>query len=168
MLLERYISIVMIAFSLFFLVMSFQIENRAGDLIAPGSWPAGLMIIMLVLSIVLFIKTFSKKGNQVKTANEEAEDLANEEEKLVYPKKFFYLLGALIGYTLLLEYVGFIIDTVVFIFVLSLIFGIKNWTRGLLTGLFATAGAVVLFPILLNTPFPRGVGIFSTLSLLFY
>lgn len=170
MLLERYISIVMIAFSLFFLVMSFQIENRAGDLIAPGSWPAALMIIMLVLSTVLFIKTFSSKskGNQVKTANEEAEDLANKDEALVYPKKFFYLLGALIGYTLLLEYVGFIIDTVVFIFVLSLIFGIKNWTRGLLTGLLATAGAVVLFPILLNTPFPRGVGIFSTFSLLFY
>ncbi|WP_404332607.1 tripartite tricarboxylate transporter TctB family protein [Mesobacillus maritimus] len=168
MLLERYISIVMIAFSLFFLVMSFQIENRAGDLIAPGSWPAALMIIMLVLSIVLFIKTFSNKRNLVKTANEEAEDLANEEENLVYPKKFFFLLGALIGYTLLLEYVGFIIDTVVFIFVLSLIFGIKNWTRGLLTGLLATAGAVVLFPILLNTPFPRGVGIFSTFSLLFY
>jgi hypothetical protein len=168
MLLERYISIVMIAFSLFFLAMSFQIENRSGDLIAPGSWPAALMFIMLVLSIVLLIKTFSSKRIEMKTANEQAEDLANDEDALVYPKRFFYLLGALIGYTLLLEYVGFIIDTVVFIFVLSLIFGVKNWTRGLLTGLLATAGAVVLFPILLNTPFPRGVGIFSTFSLLFY
>jgi Tripartite tricarboxylate transporter TctB family len=168
MLLERYISIVMIAFSLFFLVMSFQIENRAGDLIAPGSWPAALMFIMLVLSIVLLIRTFSSKRSEVKTANEKAEDLANDEDALVYPKRFFYLLGALIGYTFLLEYVGFIVDTILFIFILSLTFGVKKWTTGLLTGFLATAGAVILFPIVLNTPFPRGVGIFSAFSLLFY
>lgn len=168
MLLERYISIVMIGFSLIFLVLSFQIENRTGDLIAPGSWPAALMIIMLVLSIVLFIRTFSKKQSQVKTENEKAEEMANEEDKLVFPKKFFYLLGALIGYTLLLEYVGFIVDTLVFIFILALTFGVRNWKSGLLTAFLATAGAILLFPILLNTPFPRGIGIFSTFSLLFY
>ncbi|MCM3585963.1 tripartite tricarboxylate transporter TctB family protein [Mesobacillus maritimus] len=168
MLLERTISIIMIAFSALFLVQSLQLENRTGGLVGPGTWPAALMILMLVLSIVLLVKTFLKKGVQVKTANEEAEDLANEDDQLVYPKRFFYLLGALIIYTLLLDYVGFIVDTLVFIFVLSLIFGVKHWSRGLLTGILATAGAVVLFPILLNTPFPRGVGIFSTFSLLFY
>lgn len=168
MLLERTISIFMIAFSTFFLVMSFQIENRSGDLIAPGSWPGALMTIMLVLSIVLLIKTFRVKETQVKTANEQAEDLANDEDELVYPKRFFYLFGTLVVYTLFLEYIGFIIATILFIFALSLIFGIGKWTRGLLTGFLATAGAVILFPILLNTPFPRGVGIFSTFSLLFY
>jgi len=170
MLLERTISFIMIAFSAFFLVMSFQIENRAGDLIAPGTWPGGLMTIMLILSIILFLRTFSSKANQTitKTANEEAEDLANEDEKLVYPVKFFYLIGALVVYTLLLEYVGFIVDTILFIFVLSLVFGIKKWTSGLVTAVLATGGAVILFPILLNTPFPRGIGIFNTFSLLFF
>jgi hypothetical protein len=168
MLLERYISIVMIAFSLFFLVMSFQIENRAGDLIAPGSWPAALMIIMLVLSTALLVRTFSSKRSEVKTANEQAEDMANDEDALIYPKRFFYLLGTLIVYTFLLEYIGFIVDTILFIFILSLTFGMKKWTTGLLTAFLATGGAVLLFPIVLNTPFPRGVGVFSTFSLLFY
>jgi len=170
MLLERTISIIMIAFSSFFLVLSFQIENRTGDLIAPGTWPGGLMTIMLILSIILFFRSFSAKSNLniTKTANEEAEDLANEDEKLVYPVKFFYLIGALLVYTFLLEYVGFIVDTILFIFFLSFIFGIKKWISGLLTAILATGGAVILFPILLNTPFPRGVGIFNTFSLLFF
>ncbi|WP_053362995.1 tripartite tricarboxylate transporter TctB family protein [Bacillus sp. FJAT-27251] len=169
MLLDRTISIILILFSSIFFVLSLQIENRTGDLIAPGSWPAGLLLVILVLSVVMLKRTFGKqKGRIEKTSSEKAEDLANDEEKLVYPAKFFYLFGALVVYTFLLDYVGFILDTVLFIFVLALVFGMKKWTHSLLTGILATAGAVVLFPLLLNTPFPRGTGIFSTFSLLFY
>jgi ABC-type multidrug transport system permease subunit len=169
MLLERIISIVVIVFSSVFLVLAFQIENRSGDLIAPGSWPAALLALMLILAVVLLAKSFGKRKQKVeKTSSEQAEDLAHDEEKLVYPRKFYYLLAALAGYTLLLETVGFIVSTTLFIFILAFIFGMKKWTHMMLTGILATAGAVVLFPILLHTPFPRGTGIFHTLSLLFY
>lgn len=169
MLLERNLSIIMIVFSSFFLVMSLQIENRTGNLISPGSWPAALMMLMFILSVTLLVRTFRNKNNRnIQNDKPEDGDDEEDEEKLVYPKRFILLLGTLAIYTFILGYVGFIAATILGIFVLSFLFGMKSWVRALLTGTFATAGAVVLFPILLNLPFPRGVGIFQMFSLLFY
>jgi uncharacterized membrane protein len=169
MILERNLSIIMIVFSSFFLVMSLQLENRAGNLIAPGSWPAALMVLMLILSVILLARTFSKKNSQniqINNREEDADD--NDEEKLVYPKRFFLLFITLAIYTFILGYVGFIVATILGIFVMSFLFGMKSPIRALITGIFAVAGSIVLFPILLNLPFPRGVGIFQMFSLLFY
>ncbi|KML37337.1 MULTISPECIES: tripartite tricarboxylate transporter TctB family protein [Bacillaceae] len=169
MLLERNLSIIMIVFSSFFLVMSLQIENRTGNIIAPGTWPAALMILMLILSVFLLIRTFKNKNSQnLQNKGPESDASEADEEKLVYPKRFILLLGTLAIYTFILGYVGFIAATILGIFVLAFLFGMKSWVRALLTGILSTAGSIVLFPILLNLPFPRGVGIFQMFSLLFY
>ncbi|KAF0817801.1 hypothetical protein KIS4809_3319 [Bacillus sp. ZZV12-4809] len=166
MTLERNLSIIMIVFSSFFLVMSLQIENRTGNFIAPGAWPAALMLLMLILSVFLLIRTFKAKKNQ----NIQKSDSENEadDEKLVYPKRFFLMLVILAVYTFVLGYVGFIVSTIFGVFALAILFGMKGRVRPFLTGVLSTAGSIVLFPILLNLPFPRGIGIFQVFSLMFY
>ncbi|PAE26220.1 MULTISPECIES: tripartite tricarboxylate transporter TctB family protein [Bacillaceae] len=165
--LERNLSIIMVVFSSFFLVMSLQVENRTGNIISAGTWPAALMILMLVLSAVLLVRTLNGKNNQ-NMQEKGAEETGDDDEQLVFPKKFFILFAVLAIYTFILGYVGFIIATILGIFAMALLFGMKSYIRALLTGILATAGSIVLFPILLNLPFPRGTGIFYTLSLLFY
>lgn len=165
--LERNLSIIMVLFSSFFLVMSLQVENRTGNIISAGTWPAALMILMLVLSAVLLVRTLKAKNNQ-NMQEKGAEETGDDDEQLVFPKKFFILFAVLAIYTFILGYVGFIIATILGIFAMALLFGMKSYIRAFLTGILATAGSIVLFPILLNLPFPRGTGIFYTLSLLFY
>ncbi|MCM3707514.1 MULTISPECIES: tripartite tricarboxylate transporter TctB family protein [Cytobacillus] len=165
--LERNLSIIMVVFSSFFLVMSLQVENRTGNIISAGTWPAGLMILMLILSVVLLVRAFKTKN--IQNIQESKDDVPeDDDEKLVFPKKFFFLFAVLAVYTFILGYVGFIIATVLGIFTMALLFGMRSYIRALLTGILATAGSIVLFPILLNLPFPRGTGIFYAFSLLFY
>ncbi len=159
---ERIIPILLTIFSAFFLVMSLQIENRSSTFIAPGTWPAVLMLLMLILSIVDLIRSFRKSNTTVK---EEVED---DEDSLIYPAKFFILIGALAIYTFILGYAGFVVSTLLIIFILTLLFGMKNWLNRLATSVASTAAFIIIFPILLSTPFPRGVGIFRTISSLFY
>ncbi|MCM3244193.1 tripartite tricarboxylate transporter TctB family protein [Cytobacillus oceanisediminis] len=166
--LERNLSIIMIVFSSFFLVMSLQVENRTGNIISAGTWPAALMILMLILSVILLMRALKVKNvENIKGDDIDSAD-ADNEEQLVHPRKFFLLFAVLATYIFILGYVGFIAATILGIFVMALLFGMKSYIRALLTGILATAGSIVLFPILLNLPFPRGTGIFYSLSLLFY
>lgn len=170
---ERILSVSTIIFAAFFLVLSLQIENRANSLIGPGTWPAALMAMMLVLGILLTINVFRKKKEEAPAAVTDTipgdEDvMAEYEDEMLYPKKFYYMLGLLVVYIVGLYFIGFILSTVILIAVAALLFGMKKWVNALVTAVVSTAGFIVLFPILLNLPFPRGIGIFRDISQLFY
>ncbi len=165
MIVERFISIGFLVFGAYFLVISLQLESRPNVEINPGAWPAFLTLMMIVLGIVLLIR--SMKAQPVVVEEEEESDLLAEGE-LVYPKNFIYLIIVLALYIICLNYLGFIISTILVLFVTTAFFGMKKWSSRIVTSVVATAGFILLFPILLQAPFPRGVGIFRTISLLFY
>ena len=172
---ERILSVSTIVFAAFFLVLSLQIEARADNLIGPGTWPGALMAMMLVLGIILTISLFRKKKAETASAatateiTADDEDLMAEyEDEIVYPNKFYYMIGLLILYTIGLTIIGFILSTVLLILAGALLFGMKKWITALITAVVSTAGFILLFPILLSLPFPRGIGIFRDFSLLFY
>ncbi len=172
MLIERFLSIAIMIFASFFLVMSLQLESRSSVEIPPGAWPLFLTVMMLILGIVLTVRSFKKPNNKLDHSSamkqeETAEDILVEDE-LVYPKNFIFLFGGLVVYVSLLGYLGFIVATLLVIFGITGLFGMKKWFNRLLTSVLSTAGFIILFPILLQLPFPRGEGIFRTISLLFY
>src|SRR5699024_1662592 len=142
--------------------------------IGPATWPMVLMGVMLVLGLTLTFQVFEAHKQQKK--QEQQEDPFDktevseeyEEDKIVSPKKFYYLFGMLVAYVIGLHYFGFIVSTLLVTFALALLFGMKKWTTSLITSIICTGSFVFLFPILLNLSFPRGVGFFRELSILFY
>lgn len=172
---ERILSVSTIVFAAFFLTMSLQIESRADSAIGPASWPTALMVMMLILGITLTFNVFkknkkNKKNTTLENGNLKSEEkvITDDEEELVYPSRFYYILLLLIVYIIALYFIGFIFSTLILITVATLLFGMKKWRNRLITAIASTAGFIILFPVLLSLPFPRGVGIFRDISLLFY
>lgn len=164
---ERVLSLGFILFGVFFFIMSLSLESRPNVVINPGSWPAFLTAMTILLGSVLLLRTFKKQQIDVSEENKEVEELL-EEEKLVYPQNFYYLLILFIIYTALINYLGFIVTTILVLVWLYALFGMRSWSHRIITAVVSTAAFIVIFPMLLSTPFPRGVGIFRTFSLLFY
>lgn len=172
MLVDRMIAMIAIVFSVFFLVMSLQIEGRSSSPITPGSWPAALMIILLVLSIILLIRTYRqsriRNTDSSENESENGDKEFNDEDSLVYPIRFFVLIGVLTFFVAVFSYTGFIFASLITIYLLTMLFGMKKISQRLLTSALGTAGFVLVFTILLNIPFPRGIGVFRTISMMFY
>lgn len=167
---ERTLSISTIIFAAFFLILSLQIENGSNDSIGPSTWPLGLMIMMLVLGLILTFNVFRKNNKQKElTSNSnDTDDTDDTDDELVHPHKLYFMIIFLVLYIIGLYYVGFIVSTFILILLLTLLFGMKKWVNRFTTALLSTAGFVVLFPILLSLPFPRGIGLFRELTMLFY
>ncbi|WP_404455066.1 tripartite tricarboxylate transporter TctB family protein [Oceanobacillus kapialis] len=161
-----FLSIFTILFSVFFLYMTSRIPQSSSTyIIGPKTWPIILLTLMLVLGIIMFIKTYFQ-------AKKDVEDVVSEEKEPV--KKVFnvhasIIVAVIVGiYLFLLNTLGFILSSLLFIFVVSLLLGIKRKTHSILLSVIGTAALVYLFCILLGIPLPRGIGIFRDLSLLFY
>ncbi|NEU31890.1 tripartite tricarboxylate transporter TctB family protein [bacterium LRH843] len=173
MLVERILSIGIVIFATFFLIMSLMLESRSNVQISPSAWPIFLTSMMIILGIVLIVRNFKKQPintEEITLENkkeETVEDLLAEDE-LMYPKNFIYLFITLIVYAALLGYLGFIMATFLVNIVIASLFGMRKWSTKIITSIVSTTGFIILFPILLHLPFPRGVGIFRTISLLFY
>jgi len=165
---ERILSVSTIIFATFFLILSFQIESDASSAIGPSSWPLALMGMMLVLGIILTFNVFRNRRQKELSSNPDDTDDADDDDELVYPYKLYYLIIFLVFYTIGLHYVGFIVSTFILILLLTLLFGMNKWVNRLTTAIVSTASFIVLFPILLNLPFPRGIGFFREISILFY
>jgi len=64
--------------------------------------------------------------------------------------------GALVGFCLLLSWVGYPVAALVFVAVLLRWLG-AGWKSALVIGLTSAAGSYYLFGVLLNVPLPRGI-----------
>jgi putative tricarboxylic transport membrane protein len=160
---------IVILFAVFFLAMTPQIVITNGSfIIGPRSWPYILLTLILVLALYGIVKTYvlSKKTTIIEPADHDVEDEPN--------RRFFRLsipmvsLGMVIIYVLLLNILGFIISSLLFLYVISLLLGQKNQLNSIIFAVITTGVFVVLFSVLLSIPLPRGLGIFRQLSLLFY
>ena len=127
---ERLISIGFILFGAFFFVLSLTLESRPNVVINPGTWPAFLTAMIVILGAVLLIRTFKKPKETVSDDEQVVEELL-EEEEIFYPRNFFYLIGLFVIYIALLNYLGFIITTVFTLIGLTMLFGTNssNYTR---------------------------------------
>lgn len=168
---ERILAIGIVVFAAFFFVMALTFESRSSVEIDPMAWPIFLTVMMMILGIILIVRSFRKQKAVVekKTSGEEetVEELLAEDE-FVYPRNLIYLFITLVIYVSLLDYLGFIFSTILVLIIATALFGMKKWSGRIVTSVLATTGFILLFPILLQSPFPRGQGVFRTISLLFY
>ena len=63
------------------------------------------------------------------------------------PKKFFMLIFSLIAYVVMMEYIGFIIATFIFLIVTMRVMGYKNFLRSVVISVAITGGVYLLFQV---------------------
>ncbi len=120
-----------------------------GTTLGPGLFPLILGMAMVAVHTLLFFKATASKGN------------ISVPEDMVPPRTgvitLILIIGSLVAYTLLLEFLGFILSTFAFLAVLFIALEpTKKWKS------FALAGAVVaviyaLFVLVLRMQVPRGL-----------
>lgn len=157
-------------FSLFFLFMALDIDaNRSSYSLGPAFWPMFLLISMMILSIVLVLRTkFSKKVIVDEDDNDLMEEFLDDESKnsSLVSVIGFSIIAALLAYIVIIPWVGFVFASFLFIAVIATILGQKLW-NSFVFSLVSSITMAVFFIGVLNISFPKGIGVFRTLSSLF-
>lgn len=103
---DRIASIVFFIIGVLFFTEALKISDSAyGSSVGPKIFPMGLGASLIVLSALLIFQSF--KAKSIKTAGDESDSPQY--------KRFLIILGAAIGYVLLLEPLGYVITTFVFL-----------------------------------------------------
>jgi putative tricarboxylic transport membrane protein len=111
-----------------------------------GFLPILVGVLMFLLSLILFIQSFSKKGEEIKT---------------LWAKggtgRVLLILTSLIIYGLLLESLGFILMTFLLMGFLLLVIGSQRITLVVLISLFSSIGCYAVFQLWLEVQLPKGI-----------
>ncbi|KKI93829.1 transporter [Bacillus sp. SA1-12] len=139
---DRYSSIVYMMVGIFFIFESRNISDTAyGSNVGPDIFPTILGAILILLSIRLFYETFHYF------------DPATEKESLDY-KRFFIILVSALFYALLLENVGFILTTFLFLLICFQVMDRKQIFKSAIIAACFSGGVYFLFVEVLEGSLP--------------
>ncbi|MGM7720177.1 tripartite tricarboxylate transporter TctB family protein [uncultured Metabacillus sp.] len=139
---DRYSSIVYLMIGIFFISESRNISDTAyGSNVGPDIFPTILGAILILLSIRLFYETFHYL------------DPATEKEVLDY-KPFFSILISALFYALLLESVGFILTTFLFLLICFQVMDRKQLIKSAVIAACFSGGVYYLFVEVLEGSLP--------------
>ena len=132
-----------------FCIGGFHYGIRRSGIPGPGFLPFVTGIILVALSLILLISRFLDRGGR---AGPKEEPMPGG----LALSRILIVLGALCLYVLILEPLGFMVTTFLFMIVL-LRLEPRKWMFILLVSIGATAFFFVLFKVLLRVPLPAGV-----------
>ena len=111
-------------------------DGTLNTAIGPGIFPSALGIALMVLSVTLFYETMKYK--KAHGADVSSESSTNDPEVKSNRKAFFIILIAAFLYVLLLEKLGYLITTVVFLFVTFQAMDKSKWVTSLIVAVLFT------------------------------
>jgi putative tricarboxylic transport membrane protein len=118
--------------------------------LGPGVWPRFLAILMAFLAILLLIGTFIPKSND-----------ESEKEPVKFNsggvKRVFAITGTLVLFVFMLQTLGLLISSFIFIVLVMLVMGERRikWLLGTSFGI--TFGIWIVFELLLKLMLPRPI-----------
>lgn len=139
---DRYASIVFLLIGVLFIVESRKISASSyGSNVGPDIFPIGLGILLVLLSIKLFIETAKMKKEDTKG------------EKPDY-KRFLIIFGAAVLYVVLLEPLGYVITTFLFLVVGFQVLEKGGWLKTIAIAAAFSFGVYYLFVMVLQGSLP--------------
>ena len=140
--------------TIFFLVMALGIcleSTRMGlgslSNPGPGLLPLGCGLILGILSLIVFARTFQKADAQRAILWQPGTRWRN----------LFLAVFSLIGYAFLIDLLGFHFITFVWTSFVCRCVGRMRWKTALITSVVATASSYLLFEQFLTVRFPKGI-----------
>lgn len=131
---DRIASVIFLALGIIVVIEAQKISTSAyGSSVGPSVFPTGLGILLIVLSILLFVDTVRHKKTYA---------LVDEKEDVTTPnyKRFIIIFLSALGYVLLLDVLGYLITTFVF-----LVIGFQTLERGKIINSIIIAAAFSCF-----------------------
>lgn len=139
---DRYASAIFLLIGVFFIVESRKIAATSyGSNVGPDIFPIGLGILLILLSIKLFIETAQRKQEE------------RGGEKPDY-KRFLIIFGAAVLYIVLLEPLGYVITTFLFLVIGFQVLEKGGWLKTLVIAAAFSFGVYYIFVGLLQGSLP--------------
>ncbi|WLD94472.1 tripartite tricarboxylate transporter TctB family protein [Alkalihalobacillus sp. AL-G] len=142
---NRKVSIALLLLAIFYLVLSFKLPSYAYVPVDSDLVPIGLGFILIGLSVALFFQKDYEK-------EEHEERIPRKELPIVLG-----VVGFIIFYIFLLEIIGFILVTVLFLFFCSLFLGYRKHMINAAVSLAVPILIYILFDSFLKVQLPMGI-----------
>lgn len=159
---EIIISVVIFFGSLYLYFESMKFEGlEVYGKLGPAYWPKFLLICLMALSFLVAVDAFRER----KKRDSEKEETSEADSGKV---RFFFAIGFIVLYLILMQIFGFIILTPLFLIAFMYLLGERKkiWIFGVPIGI--TVLIVWVFTKAMYVPLPRGQSIFLDFSHLFY
>jgi len=112
----------------------------------PGFFPFLVGLILLCLSLGILVLTLKKKVRE-----------ADFSEWPFFGKKVFFTLAILLAYSFSLEFLGYVIGSLLLMLYLFKVPGAQRWWFSMLVTVVVIALTYYFFGVLLQAQFPKGV-----------
>lgn len=145
--LNQRVSVVLLVISIGYLIMTFQLPEFAYTEVDADIIPMVLGVLLIVLAVGLY---FSK----------DSETTEQKERRNIPKKDVVALLGVFVLifiYIMLLEVLGFVVMTTLFIFICSWFLGYKKYITNLLTSILFPLFMYFAFTEFLKISLPKGI-----------
>ncbi len=127
-------------------------ELQTSDVLGPGFYSVGMGAILIIVGLVYFL-TERKKA----VSGETKALVGQSAETKEYKKTMVGMIVVMIAYILLMDFVGYLLATVVFFFLINRIVGFRSWLTNLGVTALMTAAFYLVFVSWLGIIFPRGL-----------
>lgn len=159
---------VCVVFFSFMLIQGFDLlgVKRSGE-VGSGFWPVMSLVVCLGLSIAWLIMTVvesRKAGEKPAAAPTPGETAATWDRR----RKVGLSMLCLFLYIVVMPWIGFVLSTFLFVFAFAVSLGERRKLVLAVSPFLVTAMVVAVFAKFITIPFPKGVGVFTAFSRLFY
>jgi putative tricarboxylic transport membrane protein len=141
----------MLLFSLTALYLSFRISGFLSWSSA-GSVPLGTSLTMSLSSLVIVFRELAKPAPELPPG----ETLAQRFYKIVFPARHVIFIVVLIAYMALLEPLGFIASSFLYLVVGSLVLGERRYARMIVSNALMLAAVYLVFQTAFSVMLPEG------------
>jgi hypothetical protein len=161
MAIELIFNIILGAGIVFFMVetMALPAGENPNDIFGASGFPEILSVLALIVLIFITVNIIREK----KHINIPMFDLRSQDGR-----KLVVSVLLLAGYVALLNYLGFCISTLLYLFSGSVAIGYRKWLTLTIFSVVTTVVLVAVFGSIFYVPLPRGVGILRELSYMIY
>ena len=136
------LAVFLLAFVIFWQGRGLSVGNLHAP--GPGFFPALIAGVLVLLSLVLMVRGGNREGEETPVTASSV-------------LRMLLVFLALVGYFVLLEYLGFVIISFLLMSFLFLWVGRQKWYVALASAVICIGLAYVLFEVLLKSNLPRGV-----------
>ena len=140
--------------------------GRFGE-VGSGFWPMLSLGVSVLLSLSWLIVTLGKFSKAKDKAVEEPSPEAIAEVR-GRRKKVGLSIVCIFAYIVVMPWIGFMLSTFLFVPLFALALEERRKTVLIVSPFLVTAIMILVFAKFISIPFPKGVGIFTELSRLFY